>query len=47
MPVNGDSEYVTNFAQYVEQNLDPGLKVYVEYGDELWNWAISMTSILC
>ena len=37
MPVNGDSEYVTNFAQYVEQNLDPGLKVYVEYGDELWN----------
>jgi hypothetical protein len=37
MPVNGDSEYVTKFAQYVEQNLDPGLKVYVELGDELWN----------
>jgi hypothetical protein len=37
MPVNADSEYVTNFAQYVEQNLDPQLKVYVEYGNELWN----------
>jgi hypothetical protein len=37
MPVNADSEYVTNFAQYVEQNLNPGLKVYVEYGNEVWN----------
>jgi hypothetical protein len=39
MPVNGTSDYVTNFAQYVEQNLNPGLKVYVELGDELWNGA--------
>ena len=41
MPVNADSEYVTNFAQYVEENLNPNLKVYVEYGNELWNWAYS------
>jgi hypothetical protein len=39
MPVNGTSDYVTNFAQYVEQNLNPGLQVYVEYGDEVWNSA--------
>ncbi len=41
MPVNADSEYVTNFAQYVEENLNPNLKVYVEYGNELWNGAYS------
>ena len=39
MPVNADVGYETNFAQYVKQNLDPNLKVYVEYGIELWNSA--------
>ena len=37
MPVGADSSYVTNFSQYVAQNLDPNLKVYVEYGNEVWN----------
>ena len=37
MPVNADNNYELNFAQYVEENLDPGLKVYVEYGNEIWN----------
>jgi hypothetical protein len=41
MPVNGDISYETNFAQYVKQNLDPDLKVYVEYGIEIWNGAFS------
>ena len=37
MPVGSDSTYLTNFATYVKDNLDPGLKVYVEYGNEVWN----------
>ena len=37
IPVGADSSFVTNFAQYVEQNLDSNLKVYVEYGNEVWN----------
>ncbi len=37
MPVNADSNYEQNFADYVLNNLDPGLKVYVEYGNEIWN----------
>ena len=37
MPVGADSTYLTNFATYVCDNLDPGLKVYIEYGNEVWN----------
>ena len=37
MPVGTDSTYLTNFATYVRDNLNPGLKVYVEYGGEVWN----------
>ncbi len=37
MPVGAASTYVSNFASYVAANLNPGLKVYVEYGGEVWN----------
>ena len=37
MPVGSDSTYDANFATYVLDNLKPGLKVYVEYGNEVWN----------
>ena len=37
MPHMATDEYVTNFAQYVRDNLDPKLKVYVEYSNEVWN----------
>jgi hypothetical protein len=37
MPVGADSTYLTNFATYVCNNLNPGLKVYVEYGGEVWS----------
>jgi hypothetical protein len=37
MPVGADSSFVTNFSQYVAANLDSNLKVYVEYGNEVWN----------
>ena len=37
MPVNADSAFVTNFSTYFADNLDSNLKVYVEYGNEVWN----------
>ena len=37
MPVNADNDYELQFARYVRDNLNPDLKVYVEYGNEIWN----------
>ena len=37
MPHLADDEYVRNFAQMVKDRLDPKLKVYVEYSNEVWN----------
>lgn len=37
IPHMATDEYVTNFAQYVKDNLNPDLKVYVEYSNEVWN----------
>ena len=36
MPHQATDEYVTNFANYVKENLDPELQVYVEYSNEVW-----------
>ena len=37
MPHKADDDYVRNFAQYVRDNLDPALPVWVEYSNEVWN----------
>lgn len=37
MPHQATDEYVRNFANYVKNNLNPNLKVYVEYTNEAWN----------
>lgn len=37
MPHLADDEFVRNFAQMVKDRLNPGLKVYVEYSNEVWN----------
>lgn len=37
MPHKCDDEYVRGFAAYVKQHLDPSLKVYIEYSNEMWN----------
>jgi hypothetical protein len=37
LPHQATDDYVRNFAQYVRDNLDPGLTVYVEYSNEVWN----------
>jgi len=43
IPHQADDAYIRNFAQYVKENLDPNLKVYVEYSNEVWNWQFQQT----
>lgn len=37
MPHMASDDYVRKFATYVRDNLEPELKVYVEYSNEVWN----------
>ncbi len=37
MPHEATYDYVENFAKMVKEKLDPSLKVYVEYSNEVWN----------
>ncbi len=37
MPHQATDDYVTNFATYVRDNLEPELEVYIEYSNEVWN----------
>jgi len=43
MPAGATAEYIRNFATYVRDHLDPGLKVHVEYSNETWNWSFAQT----
>jgi hypothetical protein len=38
MPHQATPEYLTAFARFVKQRLDPRRRVYVEYSNEVWNW---------
>jgi hypothetical protein len=37
MPHLADDDYVRNFAKVVKERLDPNLKAYIEYSNEVWN----------
>jgi hypothetical protein len=37
MPHLADDDYVRRFAQMVKEKLDPALKIYIEYSNEVWN----------
>lgn len=37
MPFDADPGYYENFATYVRDHLDPKLKAYVEFSNEVWN----------
>lgn len=41
MPHKANDEYVRNFAVYVKENLDPGLRSFIEYSNETWNGSFS------
>ncbi len=37
LPYKASDDYIHQFARYVNEHLDPELKVYVEYSNETWN----------
>lgn len=39
LPTRADDTFVANFSAMMRENLDEGLKTYVEYGNEVWNTA--------
>lgn len=39
IPHSADARFVNNLAQLVASQLKPGLKVYLEYSNEVWNYA--------
>lgn len=43
MPHKADDNYIRQFATLVKQTLNPDLKVYVEYSNEIWNTAPGFT----
>lgn len=44
MPHAADDEYVRRFAELVKKSLDPKLKVYLEYSNEVWNTVYPQTA---
>ncbi|TNC50411.1 hypothetical protein FHG66_07880 [Rubellimicrobium rubrum] len=43
LPHQADDDYVARFSSYVRDHLDPGLKVYAEWSNEVWNFAFEQT----
>lgn len=39
VPHRATDDYIAQFAKLVREKLDPGLKVYLEYSNEVWNWS--------
>lgn len=45
VPIQADATYEKSLAQLIYQLLDPGLRVYVEYSNEVWNEAFPQAAI--
>jgi len=43
IPAHADDDYVRRTMEYVRDNLKPGLKVHLEYSNEVWNWMFEQT----
>lgn len=44
IPHGATDDYIRSFATYVRDHLDPKLKAYVEYSNEVWNWQFTQAS---
>jgi hypothetical protein len=44
VPHRANDEYIKRFAQLVKDRLDPRLKVYCEFSNEIWNWGFIQSS---
>jgi hypothetical protein len=38
VPAEVDDEYVRQLAKLMKENLKPGINIYVEHSNEVWNW---------
>ena len=45
-PHMANDDYFRRMAIYVKENLNPNLKVYIEYTNEAWNWGFPQTKYL-
>lgn len=43
IPFGATNAYIEAFGAHVRANLDPELKAYFEYGNEVWNWGFAST----
>ncbi|MGB1041168.1 MAG: T9SS type A sorting domain-containing protein [Flavobacteriales bacterium] len=43
IPHQADNNFITQFARLMRDSLNPGLKVYVEYSNEVWNSIFAQT----
>ncbi len=39
VPHRATDDYILQFSKLVKEKLDPSLKVYLEYSNEVWNWS--------
>jgi hypothetical protein len=44
LPHQADDAFVTRFATYVHDHLDPRLRAHAEWSNEVWNWQFPQTS---
>jgi len=38
IPHRATDDYIANLAILIKRNIDPSLKVYIEFSNEIWNW---------
>jgi hypothetical protein len=43
LPHLATDDYIQQFAAYLRDNMNPGLKIYIEYSNECWNWQFDQT----
>jgi len=43
IPHQADDNYITQMAQFFKAHLHPGIHVYLEYSNEVWNWLFQQT----
>ncbi len=46
IPHLADENYIIQLAKLFKNNLNPDLKIYIEYSNEVWNWMFDQTSYL-
>ena len=44
VPAHANDQYVKNLAELCKKRLDPSLKLYIEYSNEVWNWGFEQAT---